>query len=488
MDIVTTVSFVLLALSQLVLGVAFGWWLCDRRPRQTSPEGEEHNQLVARLSELAQVVTDDVDDHSCRMDQIASELKGLNPRSGRLSDQVLKVVEKIAGANASLQKKLATTREQMREQAEKLDQHITEARIDVLTELANRRAFNDELARRYAELQRTGNPFSLLLIDVDHFKRINDTYGHEGGDRVLKAIGRALRTTVREMDLVARYGGEEFAILLPMTDLKAARRAAERAREAVEKMRLDADLSDARVTVSAGFSQARGEDGARTLFVRADMALYQAKGDGRNCTRAHEDLQENEPTPAAPARALSQPEIVPEAAIEAAQADTVTGLPSRLQLVEELKASVTQARALREDLSLMLIAVDRFSIVTDQHEQLLVDRILLNVAATLSAHARDRDTVLRYGWEDFAVLMPGTDLAAASQMDARFRAALKQALGGNDPTVACPTFSIGITELCDGDDAVAFASRAEAALEKARSSGGNRSCLDTPEPQLAATH
>src|SRR6185503_7619557 len=106
-------------------------------------------------------------------------------------------------------------------------------RTDALTGLANRRAFDDELNRRFAEWQRRKTMFSLLILDVDHFKKFNDTHGHQAGDAVLTGVAATLRQTFREMDLVARYGGEEFAAILPVTNLTEALRAAERARAAI---------------------------------------------------------------------------------------------------------------------------------------------------------------------------------------------------------------------------------------------------------------
>ena len=99
-------------------------------------------------------------------------------------------------------------------------------RIDPLTKLANRRAFDLEMTRRFAERDRADNTFSLLLLDIDHFKAFNDEHGHTVGDDVLRHVGEVLTSTMREMDLVARFGGEEFAVVLPMTDLEKAERAA----------------------------------------------------------------------------------------------------------------------------------------------------------------------------------------------------------------------------------------------------------------------
>ena len=108
---------------------------------------------------------------------------------------------------------------------------------DALTGVANRRAFEYELRRRLTEWNRRNTPLSLTFVDVDHFKKFNDTYGHRAGDAVLCGVARRLRETIRETDLVVRYGGEEFAIVMPDTTLEVAKEVAERARFAIEESR-----------------------------------------------------------------------------------------------------------------------------------------------------------------------------------------------------------------------------------------------------------
>lgn len=161
------------------------------------------------------------------------------------------------------------------------------ATTDELTGLANRRAFEEQLALRLSEVDRFGSCMSLILADVDHFKRVNDTHGHEVGDVVLRAVASTLRERVRDVDLCARYGGEEIVMLLPHTDLSGAVETAERLRRAVESRPVVTSGVTVPVTLSFGvasypFSAASHEH----LFSAADRALYRAKADGRNCVRS----------------------------------------------------------------------------------------------------------------------------------------------------------------------------------------------------------
>lgn len=171
--------------------------------------------------------------------------------------------QKLKEAN----RELALANEELRELAQ----------TDVLTGLKNRRAFDESIREKVAFYKRRKGTFSLILLDVDHFKSINDTWGHAEGDEVLRGMSRLLLDTLRCVDCVARYGGEEFAIILPDTEAEGAIATAERCRVAIEKYQ----FSHGKVTASCGVATWNGED-EQTLLVRADLALYSAKQGGRN--------------------------------------------------------------------------------------------------------------------------------------------------------------------------------------------------------------
>jgi diguanylate cyclase (GGDEF)-like protein len=159
---------------------------------------------------------------------------------------------------------------------------------DALTGLANRRAFELALAREIDRVARSGEPALLLALDIDHFKRVNDTYGHNAGDQVLKAVAGALIESVRPMDLVARVGGEEFAIILPNCASAFGETVAERVRRRVENMPVTVSPSQAiECTVSIGGAFApQWVRSTPALWVeRADQQLYRSKTQGRNLVR-----------------------------------------------------------------------------------------------------------------------------------------------------------------------------------------------------------
>ena len=164
------------------------------------------------------------------------------------------------------------------------------SRIDALTGAMTRRAFDQRLAEEIERARRFDHPLTLLMADFDHFKRINDTWGHHSGDAVLRVFVSVCQQACRVHDLMGRLGGEEFALLLPETGIDAAVVVAERLREAMEQRSIDLDTPRRRlhVTVSVGVAQLRASENANELIQRADRALYAAKAAGRNSVRCED--------------------------------------------------------------------------------------------------------------------------------------------------------------------------------------------------------
>jgi diguanylate cyclase (GGDEF)-like protein len=160
-----------------------------------------------------------------------------------------------------------------------------QAVTDELTGLSNHRRFQELLDVELEQVRRYGHPVGLIMLDIDNFKSVNDTYGHQQGDVVLRRVARALADISREADLPARYGGEELALILPHTDMEGAYAIAERIRTAVEALRVPRSNGDEplRVTASLGVASSR-EGGKEALIADADSALYEAKRQGKNRT------------------------------------------------------------------------------------------------------------------------------------------------------------------------------------------------------------
>jgi diguanylate cyclase (GGDEF)-like protein len=179
----------------------------------------------------------------------------------------------------------------MREENKQLHQ---KSRLDALTGIANRASFDERLAAELSRAQQMHRTVALCILDIDHFKKFNDTHGHQVGDQVLQLVARTLDESIRKMDLAARYGGEEFAVIAPDCDVESIVRMAERLRKAIESIAFSHQGHPLRITTSVGVAFAEWPHHprqARDLIQAADQRLYEAKRSGRNCCRV-ESLKE----------------------------------------------------------------------------------------------------------------------------------------------------------------------------------------------------
>ena len=165
------------------------------------------------------------------------------------------------------------------------------ATLDALTGLNNRRQFEVRLKQEIATTKRQKNPLCAMMIDIDFFKKVNDTYGHASGDAVLRAVASVIKEHLRESDIPSRYGGEEFAVLLPYTHIDEAQIVGERLRKAVESTPVPIDKKNINVTISMGLAEFNPEETGEELFERADKALYEAKESGRNRVCINKDAK-----------------------------------------------------------------------------------------------------------------------------------------------------------------------------------------------------
>ncbi|PQO28123.1 GGDEF domain-containing protein [Blastopirellula marina] len=280
LGIPTPVAMALIAL--------IGYFLGKRNQRPASAEQafarrelKRAKAVVKQLEEISREVRRNLATHQSSIahfkDRILLMSSDENP-TGESWQTLCEEAERMLSPTMRLSSQIAHAYDEVRQQANLL-MTFTESRTDPLTGLSNRRALDDSLESLFAMKDRYELTFSLCILDVDHFKRINDEYGHLEGDRVLQEIANLVDTCVRETDVVTRYGGEEFVVLMPSTDLEGAHMFAERVRVAAEEK--------LKVTVSGGVAQASASDEPQTLLARADAALYRAKANGRNCIYCH---------------------------------------------------------------------------------------------------------------------------------------------------------------------------------------------------------
>jgi diguanylate cyclase len=195
---------------------------------------------------------------------------------------LMKEIDRVMSSNATLKGELAKSQIVLTEQQQQIEHLRTAVRIDGLTQLANRTFFDEKLNEMIILRKRYGDPFTLMMIDLDNFKDINDSYGHPAGDRILKGVALKIKASLRGSDFLARFGGDEYALILIKTGIKAATEVAWKLCEEVRASRFILDDAALSMTLSIGVAEACGDDCDETLLKRADDALYRAKAGGRN--------------------------------------------------------------------------------------------------------------------------------------------------------------------------------------------------------------
>ena len=264
------------------------------RERATAKVGGGLELLIKQIGDAAARTGDDAGQYG---QSLATLAQALRPEGlAAIPDQLADVHARTARMSQSLdalQQQLVQSHAEVGRLRNELQSLRSEAMTCPLTGVLNRKGFDERLAEMLAAPTSRGHDHALVMLDIDHFKKVNDTHGHVLGDRVLEAMGRLLREGVTDAAAsVARYGGEEFAILLPGSGLARAHEVAEQVRGAISRIKLrqrKTDVEVLRVTASAGVALARPMDSATQLIQRADAALYAAKQSGRDRTVIAED-------------------------------------------------------------------------------------------------------------------------------------------------------------------------------------------------------
>ncbi len=213
---------------------------------------------------------------------VSTRLDDLQKHLDEYQNNEVRRQEQLATELAIVKSRLVNVESEADQLRTRLKDKHQQAIIDPLTNTHNRLAYDERVAAEVARWKRYGNPLAIAVLDVDHFKQINDHYGHKAGDKALKLIAQVLNENLRETDFLARYGGEEFAVLVTETSEEGVAGVTEKLRRAVEECKFHYAGKDVPITISGGFTMFREGDTADTAFARADGALYRAKEKGRN--------------------------------------------------------------------------------------------------------------------------------------------------------------------------------------------------------------
>jgi diguanylate cyclase len=456
---------------------------------------EQVETLMSRLHQLTVSVAADVDEHNTRVQAINNELTS--------GGDVVTIVERLVEVNEQMQSQLQAAEKRLQTQACEIESHVREARTDALTKLANRRAFDDEIHGCVREFNATNKPSCVMMLDVDHFKRFNDTYGHQAGDEVLKGVARVLRRELDTNEVVCRYGGEEFAIIFPAIELNEVIPRAEKARAALAREVFECQGLDLRVTASGGVAQLRPQETGEQWVKRADDSLYVSKESGRNCGYWH-DGKVSHPmkdaiTKSNSANKISDNEVkfsedidekavfklVPEAdEPKFDRRDRIAGLTDRDTFCKDIERRLAEQQRTSVPTSILLIEMDRFEGMVDEFGAKPAELALRAAAQILKVTMREMDHAARYDKAVFGLLLPGAGLAEASAVAERMRVAIENCKVPCNGEQLRFTVSIGAAEAFPGEKQTSILTRVTHALESAKGQGGNSSLAasETGEP------
>lgn len=467
-----------------------------RRSTESTLQGHETEVarvrlMLVHLEELAARMSQEVDEHSSQMGRIHSDLASIPVPD---ADKVLSTIQKVIEANTRLKQRLKDAERLLEEQSQVIQAHAVQARTDALTALPNRRAFDDELRRRIAEFRRHGRISAVILADVDHFKKFNDSYGQQVGDSVLSGIASVLRQSMRDMDLVARYGGEEFGIILPGASLEEAALAAERARRAIEQARLHGHEPAFRVTMSFGAAHLLPNDTSSRLIERADQALHASKENRRNCTHVHNGSQVSKydrdriiipsrgpeassavPCQAGPGldnRIAKQDDNGSEPQIRNASLDDSFPLSLEVDLKRYGGDRTTLCQQIRQRIAewnrggpwfcLVMAHLENHGEISRRYGEAMADLASRVVLHTMYATVREMDSLGRYDRDRFVVLLPAARTSDGIVIASRMRRAIMEcALPVRNHSVRC-SVRMGVAEVAEGDDVIRILQRVEA--------------------------
>lgn len=256
----------------------------------TARQGEERSQ--ANQKKLDEDVRNELQgmrvniESNTDLNQIKTDIEGMVDRIvatvDAFHDEEHKRREEVYQRIETLAQRMESMESEATELKSSLEAQRLEALRDALTELPNRAAYDDQIDAEFSRWRRHGRPLSLAIVDIDHFKKVNDTLGHLRGDKVLKLVAREMSRKVRSEDFVARYGGEEFVVIMPDTDSMSALAAMEKVRIAVAECPFNFNQQRIPITASFGVASFQENDSIEQCFERADKALYKAKESGRN--------------------------------------------------------------------------------------------------------------------------------------------------------------------------------------------------------------
>ena len=456
-------------------GALCGWWLRGGVVAG-SPQRRDSgtmNVTLRQLRSIAEDVAENLGEHHHRMQEIHVKLQKAAQEG---PDEILAVVSQLIDSNEAMQKQLHSAEEKLQHQAEEIESRSEEARTDALTRLSNRRAFDvamSESARRFEEDQ---VPTSLLMLDVDHFKRFNDRYGHPAGDAVLRGVAKVLAKQFGTKGEVCRYGGEEFAVVFSGQTCQDIAELVDEARKEITRSRFAFEGKSFQITCSSGLAEFRSEDDCDSVISRADEALYHSKKVGRNCGHWHDGRRVRPIRDAWTRRKRNQKDDVGAAEVDLEKTDFSAGISTEAVFVADVDRRLADfRRGNGTKLSVLFARIDDFETIKSEYGDGAARAVTRAATMLFKATMRDMDHVAEFEEGTLSLMLPGANLEGAASVAERLREAAGRC---RLPQRRFPperfTFTVGVAEADLEEDGESLMDRVQDIVRE----GGqqNRNC------------
>lgn len=457
----------------------------DGPPAKAPEPAFDVQSSLVRVRELTQRVAADVGSHGSQLRQLSAALSGSHC-------DVAELVAQLVGTNDLMQQQLSLAELRLLEQARMIEVHVSQSRTDALTGLGSRMALDDQIGQRLEQYQVTGEPTSVLLLDIDHFDDLSDLFSHIASDEVLRQVSAILRQYLRPNDLLARIAGQTFAVVFPGLTGEHSSALAETVRAAIGTAEFVFEQKQFRLTASAGLSELLPGDSPASALRRSDEALHHAKKAGRDrgfwkdgarmralvAIETPADQVLSGAPPQGPAEVAGprprSPQSAPSAPLDDALRDPLTQLSNRTGFNQDLARRLAEHRRFGTPVCVTVIKIDGFREILEQQGSDACNTLIQLTARFLTASSRADDQVACYEQDTFAVLMSGAQLEIASRIAERLRTVIaKFSLTLADKPFQF-TASLGVAEESGDDSSPAVIDRAMAAVSIAAKHGGNQ--------------
>ncbi|MEX2318103.1 MAG: diguanylate cyclase [Pirellulales bacterium] len=451
-----------------------------------------YRQVLSSLELLAADLAGDVTGHERRLQTITNDITSDGPQS---TAGVNNAISQILDATADLERRVESTEKKIDGQAESVNMQAILSHTDLLTSLPNRRAFEAELERVAARTHGRGAVNTIFLIDLDHFRRVNGQYGHQGGDLILHQAAAMIKQIVRGKDAVCRYSGDAFAVLVSESTVHDALPAAERIRHEIAAAQFSHGNHPLHVTVSIGIAQLRPEELSATAVGRAEEAMRAARQaggnlcfrhDGKECFpvsavfQARDAAQAASQTLASMWRESTEAEPTHGASRPAGNEPESVVLCGRSLFIANLSRRMSEWKRGGPAVSVAIVRVDQIDELVARFGPPARGFIQQVLSRLLEAATREMDERCEFEDGVFAVLLPGIDEANALAVAERLGSQVRQCKVRIGANLWDLTASVGVVHSTIAFRVMDLMLSAEAAMKQASKQGGDAVCVGLP--------